>query len=143
MSEVVEVLSEWRARANDSHRMLIKSREHVGRLLLNLHVFPNTHLHHHPRALALNCRPPTFARTLKLAVATAEPVVSYRTPPTTTMTMADSKRAFSPREVASDVQALAESDAPIAPLVREALEVIDRALDTHGWVRSCRGLSCC
>ncbi|THH04762.1 hypothetical protein EW145_g5285 [Phellinidium pouzarii] len=39
---------------------------------------------------------------------------------------------FDSRQVADDVQAIAESDTPIATLVKEALQVIDQALDTHG-----------
>ena len=41
---------------------------------------------------------------------------------------------FSPLDVAKQVQALAQSEHSIAPLVREALQVIDQALDTHGYV---------
>ncbi|KAG7442856.1 adenine nucleotide alpha hydrolases-like protein [Guyanagaster necrorhizus] len=36
------------------------------------------------------------------------------------------------RKIADDVYALAVSEDPIAPLVKEALEVIDEGLDTHG-----------
>ncbi|KAI5120404.1 hypothetical protein M0805_000183 [Coniferiporia weirii] len=39
---------------------------------------------------------------------------------------------LSPRQVAVDVQAIAESNTPVAGLVKEALQVIDQALDTHG-----------
>lgn len=48
--------------------------------------------------------------------------------------MSTHRKIFDPRIVAADVQALAASDTPIAPLVTEALDVIDQALDTHGWV---------
>ena len=41
---------------------------------------------------------------------------------------------FSPADVAAHVTALAHSSKPIAPLVQEALDVIDQALDTHGFV---------
>lgn len=40
------------------------------------------------------------------------------------------------RNIAHEVYGLAYSDDPIAPMVREALEVIDCGLDTHGWVRA-------
>ncbi len=36
------------------------------------------------------------------------------------------------KKVAEEVYALAESDHYLAPLVKEALEVIDQCLDTHG-----------
>lgn len=38
---------------------------------------------------------------------------------------------------ANEVYDLAYSDEPIAPRVKEALEVIDQALDDFKWVRSC------
>ena len=47
-------------------------------------------------------------------------------PPTTAL--------FDPKKVAADVQALANSDAPISVLVREALDVIYQAFDEHGYV---------
>ena len=39
------------------------------------------------------------------------------------------------KKIATEVYELAgqESD-PLAPLIKEALEVIDQCLDTHGWV---------
>lgn len=37
-------------------------------------------------------------------------------------------------QIADDVYALAASEDPIAPLVKEALQVIDEGLDTHGCV---------
>ena len=39
------------------------------------------------------------------------------------------------KKIATEVYALAgqQSD-PLSPLVKEALEVIDQCLDTHGWV---------
>ena len=42
---------------------------------------------------------------------------------------------FNPSQVTAAVQALAtDTNESIAPLVREALQVIDEALDTHGYV---------
>lgn len=38
------------------------------------------------------------------------------------------------RKIALEVYELANSDDPLAPLVKEALDVIDEGLDTHGWV---------
>lgn len=41
------------------------------------------------------------------------------------------------KTVAEQVYNLANADPakdPLAPLVKEALEVIDQSLDTHGWV---------
>ena len=40
--------------------------------------------------------------------------------------------------IAKDVQELADSEEPVAILVREALQVIEEALDTHGSVCSLR-----
>jgi len=37
------------------------------------------------------------------------------------------------KKISSDVYDLAESTDPIAPLVKEALDVIDCSLDSHGW----------
>lgn len=37
------------------------------------------------------------------------------------------------QKIASDVYNLADSDEPIAPLVREALQVIEQCLDQYGW----------
>ena len=37
-------------------------------------------------------------------------------------------------KIADDVYKIAESDELIAPLVKEAIAVIEQALDTHGWV---------
>ena len=37
------------------------------------------------------------------------------------------------KRIATDVYQLAESIDPIAPLVKEALEVIDQSLDSHGY----------
>ena len=37
--------------------------------------------------------------------------------------------------IAKDVRELADSEEPVAVLVREALQVIEAALDTHGSVR--------
>ena len=55
-----------------------------------------------------------------------------------TMTFADGKHrnvhAFDQAKITADVRKLAESDAPIAGLVREALDVIDQALDDHSCV---------
>jgi FAD synthetase len=42
--------------------------------------------------------------------------------------------AFDGAQIAEQVYSLAKSDDPLAPLVKEALEVIDRTLDTHGYV---------
>lgn len=39
------------------------------------------------------------------------------------------------RTVSSEVDALAASDDPVAPMVREALHVISEALASHGCVR--------
>lgn len=39
-------------------------------------------------------------------------------------------------QIAQAVYALAESDRPIAPLVREALDVIDHTLDKQGCVQT-------
>ena len=36
------------------------------------------------------------------------------------------------QKIATDVYNLAEADEPIAPLVREALQVIDQCLDQYG-----------
>ncbi|KAL5520699.1 FAD1 [Sanghuangporus sanghuang] len=54
------------------------------------------------------------------------------------MTLIDSRHArnvnvqvFDQAKIAADVRKLAESNEPIAPLVREALDVIDQALDDH------------
>ena len=44
------------------------------------------------------------------------------------------KAPFDPSQVARSVFDLAGSSAPVAPLVREALDVINRALDVHGYV---------
>ena len=41
------------------------------------------------------------------------------------------------KAIAEQVYGLAKvdpSEEPLAPLVKEALEVIDQSLDTHGWV---------
>lgn len=39
------------------------------------------------------------------------------------------------KKIATEVYELAEQQSdPLAPLVKEALEVIDQSLDTHGWV---------
>ena len=41
------------------------------------------------------------------------------------------------KSIAEQVYGLAQADKteePLAPLVKEALEVIDQCLDTHGWV---------
>ena len=41
-----------------------------------------------------------------------------------------------PREIANQVYALAAADPanqPLAPMVKEALDVIDQSLDTHGY----------
>ena len=41
------------------------------------------------------------------------------------------------KSIAEQVYGLARADQaeePLAPLVKEALEVIDHCLDTHGWV---------
>jgi FAD synthetase len=39
------------------------------------------------------------------------------------------------KKIATEVYALAgQHSDPLAPLVKEALEVIDQCLDTHGWV---------
>jgi hypothetical protein len=43
--------------------------------------------------------------------------------------------------IAIAVYTLAESPHPIAPKVKEALEVIDEALDIHGYVQILHGLS--
>lgn len=48
---------------------------------------------------------------------------------------ADAIKALDPFRVAEDVHSLAASDKPIAPLVNEALQVINEALDTHGCVQ--------
>ena len=40
------------------------------------------------------------------------------------------------RNIAREAYDLADSEELIAPLVREALQVIDQALDTYGWVTS-------
>jgi FAD synthetase len=40
--------------------------------------------------------------------------------------------ALSCRGIAREVYELADSREPIAPLVKEALQVIDQALDTYG-----------
>ncbi len=39
---------------------------------------------------------------------------------------------FDRKTIASEAYALAESKEPIAPLVKEALDVIDNALDEYG-----------
>ena len=44
------------------------------------------------------------------------------------------QQVFDPKKVAADVQALANSDAPISALVREALDVIYQAFDEHGCI---------
>lgn len=41
---------------------------------------------------------------------------------------------FDPKQVAIDVETIANSDSPIGLLVNEALQVIDQALDTYGCV---------
>lgn len=46
----------------------------------------------------------------------------------------DAVKALDPYRVAEEVHSLAASDKPIAPLVSEALQVINEALDTHGCV---------
>ena len=61
---------------------------------------------------------------------------------TRSMTFVDGKHArnlhiFDQAKVAADVRKLAESDAPIARLVREALDVINQALDDHSCVLNC------
>ena len=38
-------------------------------------------------------------------------------------------------KIAREVYDLANSSEPIAPLVKEALDVIDHGLDSHGYVR--------
>lgn len=38
------------------------------------------------------------------------------------------------KSIATEVYQLAESQSPIAAMVKEALDVIDTGLDTHGWV---------
>lgn len=38
------------------------------------------------------------------------------------------------KNIAVEVYKLAASDDPLAPLVKEALDVIDQGLDTHGYV---------
>lgn len=43
-------------------------------------------------------------------------------------------KVFDPWIVANEVQSLSSSDEPIASLVKEALDVIDEALETHGYV---------
>ena len=49
--------------------------------------------------------------------------------------LAATKTVFNPSQVAAAVQALAtDTNESIAPLVCEALQVIDEALDTHGYV---------
>lgn len=50
---------------------------------------------------------------------------------TATMTILDRKT------IASEAYALAESNEPIAPLVKEALDVIDDALDEYGCALIC------
>lgn len=40
------------------------------------------------------------------------------------------------KNIAVQVYDLAGSHDPLAPLVKEALDVIDQALDTHRWVRA-------
>ncbi|EJD05325.1 adenine nucleotide alpha hydrolases-like protein [Fomitiporia mediterranea MF3/22] len=47
-------------------------------------------------------------------------------------TGAKNMQVFDPQRVAADVNTLADSDSPIAGLVREALCVINQALDEHG-----------
>lgn len=44
------------------------------------------------------------------------------------------------RKIAEQVYGVAESNHRLAPLAKEALEVIDQCLDTHGWVRALRQL---
>ncbi|TDL19541.1 adenine nucleotide alpha hydrolases-like protein [Rickenella mellea] len=46
--------------------------------------------------------------------------------------MSSNSKPFDQRTVASQVQALIQLTHPIAPLITEALDVIDQALDTHG-----------
>ena len=46
------------------------------------------------------------------------------------------------RNIALEVYELAASDDPVAPLVKEALDVIDEGLDTHGCVRNCVVIPC-
>ena len=41
-------------------------------------------------------------------------------------------QVFDPVQVAADVDSLMHSESPVAPLVREAMRVIDDALDLHG-----------
>jgi hypothetical protein len=45
------------------------------------------------------------------------------------------------QKIAEEVYGLAKSDHLLAPLVEEALSVIDECLDTHGWVRTLSVLS--
>ena len=48
---------------------------------------------------------------------------------------------FDRRAIASEAYALAESSEPIGPLVKEALDVIDAALDEYGCALICASLS--
>lgn len=41
------------------------------------------------------------------------------------------------KSIALEVYNLAASNDPLAPLVKEALNVIDKGLDTHGSVTTC------
>ena len=51
-----------------------------------------------------------------------------------TVALSSTAQTFDPAEVARTVSDLAASDAPVSPLVREALGVINKALDAHGCV---------
>lgn len=51
-----------------------------------------------------------------------------------TTALSSTMQTFDAAEVARSVFDLAASDAPVASLVREALDVINKALDTHGCV---------
>ena len=48
---------------------------------------------------------------------------------------------FDRKAIASEAYALAESNEPIGPLVKEALDVIDAALDEYGCALICASLS--
>ena len=110
--------------------MLIKTRERVGELL-RVHVFPNAF-----RQGSSLSHPPSHSPVLRVVpVIRSRPLeIMPATIPTTSTSAKHQLKPFDPVKVASDVHALAGSDAPIAPLVNEALQVIEQALDSHGCV---------
>lgn len=129
-STTSEVGSEW-----DAHQILRRTRSMSRSKSINslfrrgvLHDFFNI---------------PTSPSTTQTCLSQNRSASSSSSPIMDEYRPSDAASALDPFRVAEQVHSLAASDKPIAPLVNEALQVINEALDTHGCVSStfiiCRG----